>query len=229
MADDKKVFKDRDALKKANSYFFGKMLFNLFLVLFGAVLIAIFLRQMQAQTALVKQEENSRLALEEAVTALEDNVQNADSLAAIFHDGNQDELDDMYQLFTSGMFESMADLDNKQRSEVFADMVERSGVQYLFLMTMDGRIVLSQSEAMYGINPASGSYMTQENINQILKGTKAADGTITPVTVKNRFSTFYFYIKKPLTNARRDTERMIRSSTNSCSHSTQDSTRVTSS
>lgn len=28
MADDKKVFKDRDALKKANSYFFGKMLFN---------------------------------------------------------------------------------------------------------------------------------------------------------------------------------------------------------
>lgn len=160
MADDKKVFKDRDALKKANSYFFGKMLFNFFLVLFGAVLIAIFLRQMQAQTALVKQEENSRLALEEAVTALEDNVQNADSLAAIFHDGNQDELDDMYQLFTSGMFESMADLDNKQRSEVFADMVERSGVQYLFLMTMDGRIVLSQSEAMYGINPASGSYMT---------------------------------------------------------------------
>ena len=193
MADDKKVFKDRDALKKANSYFFGKMLFNFFLVLFGAVLIAIFLRQMQAQTALVKQEENSRLALEEAVTALEDNVQNADSLAAIFHDGNQDELDDMYQLFTSGMFESMADLDNKQRSEVFADMVERSGVQYLFLMTMDGRIVLSQSEAMYGINPASGSYMTQENINQILRGTKAADGTITPVTVKNRFGTFYFY------------------------------------
>lgn len=44
MADDKKVFKDRDALKKANSYFFGKMLFNCFLVLFGAVLIAIFLR-----------------------------------------------------------------------------------------------------------------------------------------------------------------------------------------
>lgn len=74
MADDKKVFKDWDALKKANSYFFGKMLFNYFLVLFGAVLIAIFLRQMQAQTALVKQEENSRLALEEAVTALEDNV-----------------------------------------------------------------------------------------------------------------------------------------------------------
>ena len=229
MADDKKVFKDRDALKKANSYFFGKMLFNFFLVLFGAVLIAIFLRQMQAQTALVKQEENSRLALEEAVTALEDNVQNADSLAAIFHDGNQDELDDMYQLFTSGMFESMADLDNKQRSEVFADMVERSGVQYLFLMTMDGRIVLSQSEAMYGINPASGSYMTQENINQTLKGTKAADGTITPVTVKNRFGTFYFYIKKPLTNARRDTERMIRSSTSSFRRSIQDSTRMISS
>ena len=193
MAEDERVFKDQDALKKANRYFFGKMLFNLFLVIFGAILIAVFLRQMQAQTALAKQKENSRLALEEAVTALDENVQNADSLAAIFHDGNQDELDDMHQLFSSGLFESMADMDGRQRSEVFADMVERSGVQYLFLMTMDGRIALSQDQAMYGMNPAAGSYMTQENINHILKGTKNADGTIDPVTVKNRYGTFYFY------------------------------------
>ena len=193
MAEDERVFKDQDALKKANRYFFGKMLFNLFLVIFGAILIGMFLRQMQARTAIVKQEESSRLALEEAVESLDENVQNADALAAIFHDGNQDELDDMYQLFSSGLFKSMEDFDNKQRSEVFADMIERSGVQYLFLMSMDGKIALSQSEAMFGINPAAGSYMTQENINDILKGTKAEDGTITPVTVKNRFGTFYFY------------------------------------
>ena len=193
MADNNKVMNDRETLKNANSYFVGKMLFNLFLVIFGAVIIALFLRQMQAQTAIVKQEENSRLALEEAVSSLEENVQNADTLTAIYHDGNQDELDDMHQLFSSGLFTSMEDFDDKQRTEVFADMVERSGVQYLFMMTMDGRIVLSQSETMLGINPASGSYMTQENVNRLLEGTKNADGSVSPVTVKNRFGTFYFY------------------------------------
>ena len=157
-----------------------KILFNAFLIFFGAVVIGTFLTQMQAQTALVKQQENSRLALEEAVSAMDSNVQNADVLSAIFHDGNQDELDDICQLFSSGLFESMADVSNKERSRVFGDMVERSGVQYLFLMSMDGRIVLSSRADLYGVNPASMSLMTQENINQLLKGTKGKKGTVSP-------------------------------------------------
>ena len=182
-----------ESIKEANRYFLIKILFNAFLIFFGAVVIGTFLTQMQAQTALVKQQENSRLALEEAVSAMDSNVQNADVLSAIFHDGNQDELDDMCQLFSSGLFESMADESNEERSRIFGDMVERSGVKYLFLMSMDGKIALSSSADLYGINPASMSLMTQENINQLLNGTKENDGTIKPVTIKNRYGTFYFY------------------------------------
>ena len=193
MADNHKVFKDKDALKKANRYFVLKMTFNAFLIIFGAVIIAIFLRQVQSQTALVKQRENSRLALEEAVVALDENAVNAEVLTEIFHDGNQDVLDDMNRLFSSGLFDSLAEADTKERSEVFGDMVARSGVQYLFLMAPDGTIVLSQEPSLEGVNPAAKSYMTQENINQLLKGTKAEDGTITPVIVGNQYGTYYFY------------------------------------
>lgn len=193
MSERKAKISNPETVREANRYFMTKVLFNVFLIFFGAILIGTFLTQMQAKTAMVKQEENSRLALEEAVSAMDSNVQNADVLSAIFHDGNQDELDDICQLFSSGLFESMADVSNKERSRVFGDMVERSGVQYLFLMSMDGRIVLSSRADLYGVNPASMSLMTQENINQLLKGTKRKNGTVKPVTVKNRYGTFYFY------------------------------------
>lgn len=193
MSDNTTKVSKPESIKEANRHFLIKILFNAFLIFFGAIVIGTFLTQMQAQTALVKQQENSRLALEEAVSAMDSNVQNADVLSAIFHDGNQDELDDMCQLFSSGLFESMADVSNEERARIFGDMVERSGVKYLFLMSKDGRIVLSSSADLYGVNPASMSLMTQENINQLLKGTKAKDGTIKPVTIKNRYGTFYFY------------------------------------
>ena len=191
--EEKKVTVDEATRARANRYFFGKVLVNLTLVLLGALLISLFMRQMQAQTALVKQEETSRLALEEAVTSLEKNEQDATDLAEIFHDSNQDVLGDMSRLFSSGLFESLADVSNEERSAAFADMVERSGVQYLFLMSADGKIVLSPEPSLYGVNPAARAYMTQENVNDILKGTADKDGNINPVTVKNQYGTYYFY------------------------------------
>ncbi|MBQ6388634.1 MAG: mechanosensitive ion channel family protein [Mogibacterium sp.] len=193
MADDNKNIVDQETRKKANRYFFGKIGVNLLLIFLGAVFIAIFLRQMQSQTALTKQRENSELALTEAVKVLEENAENADTLTRIFHDSNQDVLDDMCQLFSSGLFVSMADMDNKTRSAVFGDMLQRSGVEYLFLMSMDGKIVLSQEPSIYGENPAARALMTQENVNDILKGTLQSDGTIKPVIVGNQYGRFYFY------------------------------------
>ena len=193
MDEEKKILVDDETRRKANRYFFSKVLVNLALVIIGALFIAFFLRQMQAQTALVKQEETSRLALNEAVASLDKNQQDADDLALIFHDSNQDVLGDMNRLFSSGLFESLADADNAERSAVFADMVERSGVQYLFLMSEEGKIVLSPDASLYGVNPAARAYMTQENVNDILKGTNDKDGNITPVTVKNQYGTYYFY------------------------------------
>jgi len=193
MEEDKKLKVDEATRKKANRYFFTKVLVNFVLVLIGALFIILFMRQMQAKTALVKQEETSKLALNEAVVSLEKNEQDAKDLAAIFHDSNQDVLGDMSRLFSSGLFGTLADADNNERSAVFADMVERSGVQYLFLMSPEGKIVLSPEASLYGVNPAARAYMTQENVNDILNGTKDKDGNVTPVTVKNQYGTFYFY------------------------------------
>ena len=193
MPDTDTIKKAREITRKANTYFFGKVAVNLVLVICGAVLIAMFLRQMQTRTALFKQEDNSRLALTEAVAMLEENEEDAQEFTRIFHDGNQDIVDDLNQLFSSGMFETLTDANTETRSEVFADIVERSGVDYLFMMSMDSKIVLSSSPQVYGKNPAALGYMTQENVNAILKGTLNSDGSITPVYVGNQYGSFYFY------------------------------------
>lgn len=46
--------------KKANKYFFSKVAINALLMILGAVLIALFLTQMQRSTALYKQEISSK-------------------------------------------------------------------------------------------------------------------------------------------------------------------------
>ena len=51
-----------DVRKKANTYFFSKVAINALLMILGAVLITLFLRQMQNQAALRKQEQNSQQA-----------------------------------------------------------------------------------------------------------------------------------------------------------------------
>lgn len=184
---------DEDVVRKANKYFFSKVIFNVCMIIIGALIIGVFLRQMQAQTAIAKQQENSQLALDEAVATIEENQKNVEELTKIFHDSNQDVLDDMAQLFSSGLLDSFEGKSIKVQSKKFAEMAERSEVKYMFLMNMDGKVVLSGAEEYYGKNPAARALMTQENVNDLLKGTVSADGTITPVTIMNQYGKFYFY------------------------------------
>ena len=100
---------DKSILRKANRYFFSKVIVNIILIILGAVLISMFLRRLQENTAIVKQQENCVLALGEAVSMLEENAENAKTLSQIYHDSNQDVLDDMHRLFLSGLFDSLAD------------------------------------------------------------------------------------------------------------------------
>ena len=179
--------------KKVNKYFLTKVLVNFVLILVGAIAVAIFLRQMQMQTAIVKQEQISSLALEETVQTLEENAENVKVLTEIYHDSNQDILDDMSQLFSSGLFDSLTEADNKTRSKVFGDLVERSGIEYLFIMGMDGKIAISGEPSLFGVNPAARALMTQENVNDIIKGSVRDDGTVEPIEVGNQYGSFYFY------------------------------------
>lgn len=184
---------DKNTLRKANRYFFTKVLVNIILMILGALLITVFLRRMQEQASVIKQQENCARSLGEAVSMLEENAENAKILAQIYHDSNQDVLDDMNRLFVSGLFDSLADADNETRAEVIRDIIDRSGVDYMFILSTDGKIIAAPEEDLNGMNPAVAPIMTQENLNRILKGSRSPDGTITPETVKNQQGTFYFY------------------------------------
>ena len=99
--------------KKANKYFFSKVAINALLMILGAVLIALFLTQMQRGTALYKQQVSSK--------------------------------------------ESLAEADKNERTEVFKDVVERSGVDYnnseisgVLNMTKDASVASCEIDVEYG-------------------------------------------------------------------------------
>ncbi len=181
--------------KKANTFFFSKMGFNLLLIVLGAVLIGLFMRSMQREAAYRKQKENSSQALTETTTILTANAAKAEELTQTYHDGNQIVLDDIDMVLSEGLFAAMEDADPDIHSDVFTDIVKRSQIKYLYLMSKDGEIAVSPDVSLYGLNPAVRGILTQENVNQILRGTRNSDNTITPVLVKNQYGTFYFYSK----------------------------------
>ena len=185
---------DKITRKKANTYFFSKVAVNFLLIVLGAALIAAFLRQMQIRTAYFKQEQNSRQALTEAVSILERNREDAEALTAVYHDSNQDMLDDLRALLTSGLFDELATADTAARSQVMLDMIERSGVDYLFLMSGDGKLIMSPYEVFYGIDLVEEGFLSQENLELLLSGTVNEDDmTIHPALENNRFGYYYFY------------------------------------
>lgn len=184
---------DKETKNKANRYFFTKVAVNIVLMIIGTVAISIFLIQMQHKTALYKQKTNNEQSLADAISIMEQNAEDAAELSRIFHDGNQDMLDDLKALFDSGLFSNLQYADDATRSEVTADMVARSGVDYLFLMFNDGRIALSPYAGMAGKNLVSEGYLTIEHLSMLTEGTKKASGNVVPVLEKNKYGEFYFY------------------------------------
>ena len=186
---------EKETLRKANRYFFSKVVFNVLLIVIGATLIGLFLRDIQRKTSYYKQQENSELALAEAITTLDRNKEHADDLTKIFHEGNQHVLNDIALVLENGMSETMADSDNSIRSDMLKSLTDRANIDYLFVLSKDSIIVSSPVAELYGVNPAIQGFMTQENINAVLKSTMKDDGTIAPVLVKNTSGIFYFYSK----------------------------------
>ncbi len=187
---------DKETRKKANIYFFTKVLFNTFLIILGAVLIALFLRRMQYETAQFKQRESSEAALVEVIETLKENEQSVKELSYIYHDANQDMLDDLHRLLTSGLFDSLGTADNELRSRIFADIVERSGVDYLFIMSDNGTVLLSPYPEYYNVDLVHEKLLTRKNQNLLLRGTRSATGVITPALEDNDYGYYYFYSMK---------------------------------
>ncbi|MBR5049664.1 MAG: mechanosensitive ion channel family protein [Erysipelotrichaceae bacterium] len=180
---------------RLNTYVLSKGIINLSLIILGTVLLTVFLRNVQTKSSLYKQQKNNELALSEVVTILEKNTDSAEALTDIYHEGNWKSLDEIDLLLSKGMFESIATDDDTVRSEVFATLAERAGLPYLYLLDMDGIVVISPDASMKGLNPAVRGYLTQENLNHLLNWCLDDTGKATAVRVINRFGTFYFYSK----------------------------------
>ncbi len=182
-----------DIRKKANTYFFLKVAINAFLIILGALLITFFLRKMQNETALSKQRISSEQSLKEAISILEANASDAEELTRIYHKGNQDTLDDLIELFKSGVFDSLSKSSTRTRSEVFADIVERSGVDYLFAISDTGKVLISPRSDYYNTNLVELGLLSRENLNALTKGTRNASGSVSPVLEDNQYGYCYFY------------------------------------
>ena len=180
---------------KANIYFFSKVAVNILLIVLGAILISVFLRNMQNRTALSKQRENSAIALDTAAEILHRNEDNATSLTKIYHEGNQQILNDIDLLFSKGMFRSIIQNDDSVRSIIFTELASRVDLDYFLLMSTEGKVIIANDLSLVGMNPAVTGHMTQENVNRILRWSENEYGEITPILVKSRFGTFYFYSK----------------------------------
>lgn len=179
--------------KKANTYFFMKMIINLMLVIIGSAAIGLFLKHMQEQTALTKQQENCELSLKEAVSILKSNEKDAKELTDVFHDSNQDTVDDLKELLMSGLFDSLEDATEETRTEVFSDMVDRTGVQYLFIMDEKGNVMASPFADYVGKNLTQIGLLKEKNLAKLVGGTLKEDGTIDPARENNEAGHFYFY------------------------------------
>ena len=186
---------NRQTRRRANAYFISKLVFNIFLMILGTLLIVLFLKNMQTKAAYEKQRKNSEIALEEAISILNENEADAAEITGIYHDSNREVLDDIDLLLSGGLFDSIAGNENEVGAAIFSDLATRSGVADLQMLSMDGKIVYCPDVSLIGTNPATFGVLTQENVNALLRGTQQSDGTVSPVPVKNRFGTFYYYSK----------------------------------
>ena len=189
-------------VRKANTYFFAKVAFNLVLMALGAVLISLFLYQIQTQNAQAKQKESNELALEEAVSILTRNTENADTLAGVYHEGHWELLDNVERLLSDGMFEVIRSSEPAVQVEIFGQLSSGINAHYLFLLDPDGTVVFGDPQFV-GINPAVTGHVTQDNLNRILAECIRVDGVVEPVLVRNQTGTYYFYSRSCVLGGKR--------------------------
>ena len=180
---------DEKTRRRANSYFFTKLGFYVFFLVIGLLLIGMFLYNLQSEAGLKNQRENSTQALSEAAAIIEKNAENAVTLTQVYHEGNRMSLEDIRTALSGGLFSSLAGTEDYVHAMVFTELRKAAGTDCLFLLSSDGKIVMSEDVSQVGLNPAATNLMTQENENSLLKGTSDNN----PVLVRNQFGTYYFY------------------------------------
>lgn len=175
-----------------NKYFVGKLFFNVFCVILGALLMILFLQNIQNASAKYSQRVEADRILTEITSAMDRNRQDVKELTEIFHDGNQETLEDLSRLFTSGYFRSLEGATQEDRVAAFERFRQNAGVEYLFLMDSTGRIVMSPLKEFLGVNLLEKDLIWPENLEKLLATT--ANGE--PVEDHNATGDYFFYSTK---------------------------------
>lgn len=183
----------KKAANKARRYIIGKILFNIILVVVGIFLISGFLMKMQEGVSEYRQRKNSEIVLQEVITTLSTNADDVEELSSIYHTANQETCTDIRELLTSGLFDSIDSLTNRERCVIVNDIIERSGVSYLLLIDPDGKVLLSPAERYIGSNLVEIGLMTEENMKSLVEGTRRSKDIIVPVVESNDTGEYYFY------------------------------------
>ena len=179
--------------EKANRYFFTKIAVNALLIILAALLIAFSLHTMQRRASFTRQRQNSEMALTAAVSTLNGNTGNADELARVFHEGNQDILDGLKALLETTLSDYLSGGDRASRADSFSDLMKRSGVEQLFVMREDGRAFLAPSASLIGENLVQAGVLSEVNRIRLLQETRLDNGAAEPVYENISDSDNYFY------------------------------------
>ena len=177
----------------ADKYFRRKIRGSILILIAGTLLLALFLRQMQLHAARAGQRDICEAELESAVNAVEMNSTKAEALRDAFHRGNQDVLADIGRLLSSELSEEITEPGRQESSKLFSDLMERSLVSHISLVSKDGKIIMSPSKERIGKNVIKEGILTKSEAGQMLRGTDRKDGTAAPVKAASYNGAYYFY------------------------------------
>ena len=179
--------------RRTEKMYITRWIISLVFILTGAFLIGILLSNIHTQKSVIRQKENSVHALEEASQRISTNARAAYELEHIYHEGNRNVLRDVQIVLSGGLMDSMKTVPQEIQVQIMSELNQKAGTETVFLMDADGTVVYGPDESLLGTNPSVSGYMTQENVSRLLELASDRNQAAVPVTVKNRFGTFWFY------------------------------------
>lgn len=178
---------------KTSKYFLKKLMIYTAIVVVGLLMMIVLLRNVQNHSAQQRQKRVSEALLSSIITTLKNNEKDVKELEQIFHDENREALSDLRALISSGLLSSVSQMSADERAAYFHDIMERAGLEYLFLMNAESRLLLSPVQALQGSSLVELGFLSEENFRLLTEGATENPMKSQPVLEENGAGSFYFY------------------------------------
>ncbi|MDO4960932.1 MAG: hypothetical protein Q4E57_03635 [Eubacteriales bacterium] len=169
-----------------------RTIFNLAVLFVCTCFLAFFLTTIQNTDSRHQQEQISRNSLEAAASTIDSNAANIDSLTLIFHQINQSTLDDLRELLMKDIMETLLNGSHSDRIDLFQSIMNKAGVDYLYLLDDAGKVIMAPVADYYGENLTERGILTSDNFAALKAGTDTGD-SIDPIYEKSENGAVYYY------------------------------------